>query len=45
MITELTNLQVFIGGGAEEDPDLIRDAFTLLNKDDHNIQFYRCSRQ
>jgi hypothetical protein len=39
-VTDLTNLQVFTGGGAEEDPDLVRDAFTLLNNDDHNIQHH-----
>lgn len=30
-INELNNLQILVGGGVEEERDLIREAFTLLN--------------
>jgi hypothetical protein len=37
-INDLNNLQLLIGGGTEEKRDLIREAFTLLNNPNHNIQ-------
>ncbi len=37
-IKDLNNLQLLIGVGTEEERDLTREAFILLNNPNHNIQ-------
>jgi hypothetical protein len=37
-VDDLNNLQVLMGGHTEEERDLIREAFTLLNQPDCNIE-------
>ena len=35
---ELSNLQALVGGGAEEERDLVRESFTLLNDSNYNFE-------
>ena len=37
-VDDLNDLQVLMGGQTEEEKDLIREAFTLLNQSDCNIE-------